>query len=91
MATVSNTSMFWEEIFTLEHSILKKIYFQDFDYMDILQYSGSFGNIKKGLSAEYAASTCVSDRYLFHAHLLNFIIPNTVLHLFIYKQGLSAE
>ena len=79
------------DIFTIECSMFRNFYFQDFDYMDILQWSGSFGNMMKGLSAEYAASTCVPDRYLFHANLLNFIIPNTVLRLFICKQGLSAE
>ena len=80
-----------KDIFTLERSMFRNFYFRDFDYIDILKRSGSFGNIKKGLSAEYAASTCVPDRYLFHANLLNFIIPNTVLRLFICKQGLSAE
>ena len=84
------------DIFTLERSMFRNFYFRDFyfrdfDYIDILKRSGSFGNIKKGLSAEYAASTCVPDRYFFHAHLLSFIIPNTVLRLFICKQGLSAE
>ena len=79
------------DMFTLERSMFRNFYFRYFDYIDILQRSGSFGNIKKGLSAEYAASTCVPDRYLFHANLLNFIIPNTVLRPFICKQGLSAE
>ena len=102
MATISSTSAFWEEIFlrwnvlrrdifTLERSMFRNFYFRDFDYIDTLKRSGSVGNIKKGLSAEYAASTCVPDRYLFYANLLNFIIPNTVLRPFICKHGLSAE
>jgi len=45
------------DIFTLERSMFRNFYFRDFYYIDILKCSSSFGNKKKGLSAEYAAST----------------------------------
>ena len=53
---IKHINVLRNDIFTLERSMFRNFYFQDEDYLDILQRSCSFGQNKKGLSAEYAAS-----------------------------------
>ena len=53
---IQHINVLRRDIFTLECSMFRNFYFQDENYLDILQHSGSFEQYKKGLSAEYAAS-----------------------------------
>jgi len=53
---IQHINVLRRDIFTLERSMFRNFYFQDDNYLDILQHSGSFEQYKKGLSAEYAAS-----------------------------------
>ena len=45
---IKHINVLRKDIFTLERSMFRNFYFRDFDYIDILKRSGSFGNIKKG-------------------------------------------